>query len=127
MLGAGLSQHGKRAGVAVSAESFADIDRVEARAVIQIHQLVIGMGAGLAVFCLDEVEDELLVLLNEVVQAQQDGGAVTLANAGARIVDGFLDVPGSGDREAKELLTAKRRVSLVLLTRAADIAGGRSV
>ena len=82
------------------------------------------MGAGLAVFCLDEVEDELLVLVNEVVQAQQDGGAVTLANAGARIVDGLLDVPGGGDGEAKELLTAKRRVSLVLLTRAANIAGG---
>ena len=127
MLRAGLCQHRKRAGVAFRAEGCADRDRVEARAVIEIHELVIGMRAGLAVLRLDKVEDELLVVLDEVVEAQQDRRAIPLTHADAGIFNGAFYIVGGGNGEAKEFLAGKRRVSMVFLAGAAYVVGGIGV
>lgn len=109
--------------MSVRAEGLADVDRVEARAVIQIHELVISVGAGLAILCLNEVEDELLVLVHEIMKVQQDGSPVALAHASAGILDGPFHVVRGSSREAEELLASKWSVSMVLLAGAADIAG----
>lgn len=61
VLGARLGEHRQRAGMARRAKGLAYVHAIKARAVIEVHHLVVGVRAGLAVLSLNEVEDELFM------------------------------------------------------------------
>ncbi len=110
ILRARRGEHRQGAAVALVAQGVGGALTIEARAIVEVHDLVIGVGAGLAVFGLDEVKDGVLVLAQSLVEAEEHAAALGEARVapdllcGAGVRDCGLDVGCGRGGESKEFL-----------------------
>ena len=101
----------RRAGASVRRARPAVVARVER----DVHDLLEGVPAGLAVLQLDEVEHLVLPGQHEVVQPEQDGGPVGDAASGPAWLGGAgrgeraAHVLDGGDRQVRDRLAGERR------------------
>ena len=130
ILRARLGKHRQGAAVVLVAQGVGGALTIKARAIVEVHDLVIGVGAGLAVFGLDEVKDGVLVRAQGLVEAEEHAAALgetrvapdLLCGAGVR--DGGLDVGCSRGGKGKEFLAGPGGYRDMRGAGAAHIAGG---